>query len=55
MAIGQRDPVLGETVMRALQRDIRGCGEPLLLPEAGHFVQEHGERIAREACTFFAR
>lgn len=55
MAIGQQDPVLGEPVMRALQRDIRGCGEPMLLPQAGHFVQEHGERIAREACAFFAR
>jgi tRNA(adenine34) deaminase len=55
MAIGQQDPVLGEPVMRALQRDIRGCGEPMLLPEAGHFVQEHGERIARSACAFFAR
>lgn len=55
MAIGQRDPVLGEPVMRALQRDIRGCPEPMLLPEAGHFVQEHGERIAREACAFFGR
>jgi len=55
MAIGQQDPVLGEPVMRALQRDIRHCAEPLLLPEAGHFVQEHGERMAREACAFFAR
>ena len=55
MAIGQQDPVLGEPVMRALQRDIRGCGEPMRLPEAGHFVQEHGERIAHEACAFFAR
>jgi tRNA(adenine34) deaminase len=55
MAIGQQDPVLGEPVMRALQRNIRGCGEPMLLPEAGHFVQEHGDRIAREACAFFAR
>lgn len=55
MVIGQQDPVLGEPVMRALQRDIRGCGEPMLLPEAGHFVQEHGERIARDACAFFAR
>ncbi len=55
MAIGQQDPVLGEPVMRALQRDIRGCGEPMLLPDAGHFVQEHGERIARDACAFFAR
>jgi tRNA(adenine34) deaminase len=55
MVIGQQDPVLGERVMRALLRDIRGCGEPMLLPEAGHFVQEHGETIARSACAFFAR
>jgi len=55
MAIGQQDPVLGEPVMRHLQRHIRGCAEPTLLPEAGHFVQEHGKRIAREACAFFAR
>jgi tRNA(adenine34) deaminase len=55
MAIGQQDPVLGEPVMRALHSDLRGCGEPMLLPEAGHFVQEHGERIAREASAFFAR
>jgi len=55
MAVGLADPVLGEPVMRALQRDIRHCPEPLLLPEAGHFVPEHGERIAREACAVFAR
>lgn len=55
MAIGLQDPVLGEPVMSALQRDIQGCSEPMLLPEAGHFVQEHGERIAHEACAFFAR
>lgn len=55
MAIGQQDPVLGEPVMRALRHDIRGCGEPMLLPAAGHFVQEHGERIATEACSLFAR
>jgi tRNA(adenine34) deaminase len=55
MAIGQQDPVLGEPVMRALAADLRGCGEPLVLPEAGHFVQEHGESIARESVAFFAR
>jgi tRNA(adenine34) deaminase len=55
MAIGQQDPVLGEQVMRALAADLRGCGEPLVLPEAGHFVQEHGESIARESVAFFAR
>lgn len=54
MAIGQQDPVLGEPVMRALREDIRGCPEPLLLPQAGHFVQEHGEPIARAALTHFS-
>ncbi len=54
MAIGQQDPVLGEPVMRGLQQMIRGCPEPMLLPEAGHFVQEHGETIARRAVMLFA-
>jgi len=55
MAIGQQDPVLGEPVMRALCADIRGCPEPMLLPQGGHFVQEHGEAIASAAVTHFSR
>jgi tRNA(adenine34) deaminase len=53
MAIGTQDPVLGEPVMRALAATIRNCPEPMLLPEAGHFVQEHGEKIARAAVGYF--
>ena len=53
MAIGQQDPVLGEPVMRQLASLIRACPEPLLLPGAGHFVPEHGEDLAREACARF--
>ena len=54
MFIGQQDPVLGEPVMRELQKRIRGCPEPMLLPQAGHFVQEHGRQIAIQAVrTFF--
>ena len=53
MAIGQQDPVLGEPVMRPLQGLIRGCPEPLLLPEAGHFVQEQGRAIAEAAVRHF--
>lgn len=53
MAIGMQDPVLGEPVMRALQRRIRNCPEPMLVPEAGHFVQEWGEPIARAALAQF--
>lgn len=54
MALGQRDPVLGEPVMLRLQQQIRGCAPPMLLPEAGHFVPEHGEVVARWACAHFA-
>lgn len=53
MAIGQQDPVLGEPVMRQLQSQIRGCPEPMLLPEAGHFVQEQGRAIAEAAVRHF--
>lgn len=53
MALGAQDPVLGEPVMRELRALIRGCGEPLVLPQAGHFVQEHGEEIADRAVAYF--
>ena len=53
LAIGQRDPVLGEPVMRQLATTIRGCAEPLLIEEAGHFVQEWGVRVAQEALRHF--
>jgi hypothetical protein len=36
-------------VMQALRGKIRHCPEPWVLPEAGHFVQEHGEVIALAA------
>lgn len=48
MAIGETDPVLG-SVMPAVHRRIRGCPPPLRLPEAGHFVPEWGEPVARAA------
>lgn len=49
MAIGMTDPVLGPPVMHGLRKIIRGCPAPLELPEAGHFVQEWGARVAKEA------
>jgi pimeloyl-ACP methyl ester carboxylesterase len=53
MAIGLRDPVLGKPVMEELRGAIRGCPPPLEIPEAGHFVQEWGEEIARAALRAF--
>jgi pimeloyl-ACP methyl ester carboxylesterase len=53
MAIGLQDPVLGPPVMHALAKTIRGCPPPLELPEAGHFVQEHGAQVAEAALAAF--
>jgi tRNA(adenine34) deaminase len=53
MAIGAKDPVLGVATMQNLQRIIRHCTNPMVLPEAGHFVQEHGEVIAQRALEIF--
>ncbi len=55
MAIGAQDPVLGVHVMQALRENIRGCPEPMVIDQAGHFVQEHGEQIARAAVGYFAQ
>lgn len=53
MAVGALDPVLGLPVMEELRAHIRGCPAPMVLPQAGHFVQEHGEQVAREAVGYF--
>ncbi|NWH07366.1 MAG: alpha/beta fold hydrolase [Alphaproteobacteria bacterium] len=53
MAIGMQDPVLGPPAMQQLRRLIKGCPEPLEVAEAGHFVQEWGEPIARAALHAF--
>ena len=53
MAIGMQDPVLGPPAMRGLQALIKNCPEPLEVAEAGHFVQEWGEPIAKAALEKF--
>lgn len=54
MAVGSKDPVLGPPVMHRLRSWIRGCPEPWLHPEAGHFAQEWGDEIARRALSHFS-
>jgi pimeloyl-ACP methyl ester carboxylesterase len=49
MAIGAKDPVLGPPVMQALRKLIRNCPEPYVHAEGGHFLQEWGNDIAKEA------
>lgn len=53
LAVGVKDPVLGKPVMEALGRSIRGCPPPVPVPEAGHFVQEWGGVVARQALEHF--
>lgn len=53
MAIGAQDPVLGVDVMQRMRGLIRNCPEALFLPDAGHFVQEWGEEVARAALESF--
>ncbi|MEX5728123.1 haloalkane dehalogenase [Rhodovulum iodosum] len=53
MAIGAKDPVLGVPVMRRLRETIKNCPEPMVLKEAGHFVQEWGDPVARAALRYF--
>lgn len=53
MAVGALDPVLGPKVMEMLRGIIRGCPEPLVLEDAGHFVQEKGDVVARAALEAF--
>jgi tRNA(adenine34) deaminase len=54
MAVGAQDPVLGLAVMQSLRSSIRGCPQPWVIPEAGHFVPEWGEPIAAAAVGYFA-
>ncbi|MEO1081036.1 MAG: haloalkane dehalogenase [Pseudomonadota bacterium] len=53
MAVGMTDPVLGPAQMEQLRSTIRGCPAPMELPDAGHFVQEWGAEVAREALNSF--
>ncbi len=54
MAIGMQDHILGPPVMAAVRASIHGCGEPLEIADAGHFVPEWGEEIAAGALAAFA-
>ncbi len=49
MAVGMQDPVLGPPVMASVRKLIRDCPPPFEVAEGGHFLQEWGEPVAREA------
>jgi haloalkane dehalogenase len=53
MAIGASDPVIGVDAMQSLRANIRGCPDPLIIAEAGHFVQEWGVEVVEAALSSF--
>ncbi|WP_435417921.1 haloalkane dehalogenase [Parerythrobacter aurantius] len=55
MAIGAQDQVITPVAMEALRQTIRGCPEPLIIEEAGHFVQEWGSAVANAALRSFSQ
>lgn len=53
MAVSMQDKMLGPEVMGHMQHMIKGCPEPMEVPEADHFVQEEGEEVALNALKQF--
>jgi pimeloyl-ACP methyl ester carboxylesterase len=45
MAVGAKDPVLGPPAMKVLRGWIRGCPEPVVIENGGHFLQEWGDEV----------
>lgn len=54
MAVGALDPVLGPAVMNELRKSIRGCPEPYVVAEGGHFLQEWGDQVVRAALAHWS-
>ncbi len=53
MAVGMKDEMLGPPVMAHMRQMIEGCPPPLEIDDAGHFVQEHGTLVAKQAVAAF--
>jgi len=53
VAVGMQDIVLGEDVMTELHGLFKNAPPLMKIAEGGHFVQEHGEQIAKAALDHF--
>jgi len=53
IAAGGKDPVLGLAAMQRLQSYVRDAPPPAVYADAGHFIQEWGAEIARDALRAF--
>lgn len=53
LAVGTEDPVLGVPAARYLHSIVRSSPEPVEYADGGHFLQEWGDRVARDALRAF--
>jgi tRNA(adenine34) deaminase len=53
LAVGAQDPMLGAEKMVQLEQTIQGCPAIVRLENAGHFVPEWGEQLAKSAIHYF--
>jgi tRNA(adenine34) deaminase len=53
MAVGGARPGAGHARHAGAATHIRGCPPPIVLPQAGHFVPEHGQALAVQAVEYF--
>ncbi len=53
LAAGAKDPVLGIPAMERLNGYVHGAPAPVAYADAGHFIQEWGEPVARDALAAF--
>jgi pimeloyl-ACP methyl ester carboxylesterase len=53
IAAGVKDPVLGVPAMKRLHEYVRGAAAPVEYADAGHFIQEWGDAVARDALRAF--
>lgn len=54
VAVGAKDQILAETTKNLACNIIRGCPEPMIIDDAGHFLFEWGDQILESALTSFS-
>jgi haloalkane dehalogenase len=54
MAVGMKDVLITPALMERMHQILAIKRPALMLPEVGHFVQEHGAKVARAALAAWA-
>jgi pimeloyl-ACP methyl ester carboxylesterase len=54
VAVGAQDQILADTTKQLAQDVIRGCPDPMVIDDAGHFLFEWGDQILKSALRSFS-